>query len=71
MFTAERWQGEPHESDEIAPQWFEIDRLPFAQMWDDARFWLPQLLGGQRLSAEIVFADDNQTVKRAELHLPE
>ena len=71
VFTAKHWQGEPSESDEIAPQWFEINRLPFERMWDDARSWLPHLLGGRRLSAEIVCADNNQTVNRAELHLPE
>lgn len=37
VFTAERWRGQPAESDEIAPEWFGIQALPFDRMWDDAR----------------------------------
>lgn len=64
VFGAERFAGEPAESDEIAPQWFPTDALPLAQMWDDARFWLPQTLDGTYLDAEIFYAEDCEHVDR-------
>jgi hypothetical protein len=31
-------------------------------MWDDARYWLPVVLAGQRVRANITFAADCATV---------
>ena len=25
----------------MSPQWFALDGIPYAEMWDDARSWLP------------------------------
>jgi 8-oxo-dGTP diphosphatase len=62
VFATAAYHGEPAESDEIAPRWFGVDDLPLAGMWDDARYWLPLVLAGQHVIAEVTFADDCQTV---------
>lgn len=67
VFTASDWTGEPAESDEITPQWFGVDELPLARMWDDARYWLPRVVAGQRLTARFTFAGDCETVATAQL----
>jgi 8-oxo-dGTP diphosphatase/2-hydroxy-dATP diphosphatase len=36
--------GEPTESDEMTPQWFSVDAIPYEKMWADDAFWLPLLL---------------------------
>jgi 8-oxo-dGTP diphosphatase len=64
-FTTSRAVGEARETREIAPLWFPVDALPLDTMWDDARHWLPRMLSGQRLEAEVVFADDNEHVASA------
>jgi len=33
-------------------------------MWDDARYWLPLVLAGQRVRAVITFGSDCATVER-------
>lgn len=65
VFTTTRASGEPRETEEIAPAWYPVDRLPLAEMWDDARHWLPQVLSGRTLEADIVFAEDCDTVSSA------
>jgi 8-oxo-dGTP diphosphatase len=62
IFTATDWSGEPSESEEIRPQWFPVDDLPYGQMWDDAPRWLPRVLSGERLRATFSYAADNETV---------
>jgi len=62
IFTAGHWSGEPAETDEIRPQWFDVSDLPFDQMWDDAPRWLPRVLAGERLRATFSYAADNETV---------
>jgi 8-oxo-dGTP diphosphatase len=70
VFLTAEFDGEPAESDELAPRWFAADALPFDGMWDDARHWLPLVLAGRRVAAEITFADDCATVASIELSLP-
>ncbi len=62
VFVATDFAGEPAESDELIPRWFAVGALPFDGMWDDARYWLPIVLAGQRVTADITFADDCATV---------
>jgi 8-oxo-dGTP diphosphatase len=66
VFLTSDFDGEAAESDEVIPRWFGFDALPFDRMWDDARYWMPLVLGGERVSADITFADDCATVAAAE-----
>jgi 8-oxo-dGTP pyrophosphatase MutT (NUDIX family) len=46
VYIATQWQNEPQETEEMRPQWFDIQAIPYEQMWPDDRFWLPLLLKG-------------------------
>lgn len=55
------WEGEPKETEEIKPVWFNKDRLPLEEMWDDAKYWIPNILNGQVVYKEFLF-DSNLKV---------
>jgi len=59
VFTTNKWEGEPSESEEVKPQWFHIDQIPFKSMWPDDQFWLPLVLSGKKIQAEFTFDDNN------------
>lgn len=63
LFVAARWTGQPAESAEIRPEWFDVGALPVDRMWQDAAHWLPLVLGGSRLRLTIVLNPDNETVR--------
>uniref|UniRef100_A0A673NK54 Oxidized purine nucleoside triphosphate hydrolase n=1 Tax=Sinocyclocheilus rhinocerous TaxID=307959 RepID=A0A673NK54_9TELE len=44
IFRADTYKGEPTESDEMRPQWFDTDKIPFIQMWADDVLWFPLML---------------------------
>lgn len=52
VYFATDWVGEPTESEEMAPKWFEIDQIPYTDMWSDDPFWLPHVLHGEKISAD-------------------
>ncbi len=62
VYICREWEGEPRETEEMAPRWFQVDEVPFEEMWDDDRYWLPQVLAGERVAAEFTFdAEDRVT----------
>lgn len=64
VYLAEHWDGEPSESDEIAPQWYPVRRLPVKYMWADAEHWLADMIAGRRIAVRVVLAPDNESVAR-------
>jgi 8-oxo-dGTP pyrophosphatase MutT (NUDIX family) len=54
-YIADSWEGEPSESEEMRPQWFNIADIPYDQMWDDDEHWLPQVLSGQKINGKFTF----------------
>jgi ADP-ribose pyrophosphatase YjhB (NUDIX family) len=62
VFVCRRWEGEPVESDGMTPQWFALDAVPYARMWDDASRWLPGVLRGGTVDARFTFGADLATV---------
>jgi 8-oxo-dGTP diphosphatase len=65
VYLATTWIGTPVESDEMAPSWHKIDKIPLESMWADAIYWLPLILGGKKIKATFVFNEDNETVKES------
>lgn len=63
VFLAERWRGEPRESDEVAPAWYPVATPPYDEMWPDARLWLPRVLAGERFSASFAYGADLRVVE--------
>jgi 8-oxo-dGTP diphosphatase/2-hydroxy-dATP diphosphatase len=52
IFTSTKWTGQPTESEEMAPQWFNVKDIPYKDMWSDDPYWLPLVLEGKKISAD-------------------
>ena len=59
VYITDKWEGEPAETEEMAPRWFKQNRLPFKDMWEDDKLWLPQVLRGQLVVGQFGFDDNN------------
>ena len=66
-FLARRWRGEPYETDEMKPMWFDTKAIPYDRMWADDAHWLPLVLQGKCVEAVFTFKDDNEMVKEARI----
>ena len=58
VFTASGCQGTARETDEAIPLWTHLDAIPYDEMWEDDRLWVPLMLSGQRFSGKYIFDDD-------------
>ncbi len=65
VFVADRWQGDPTESEEVSPRWFPTLALPFDRMWPDDRYWLPEILAGRRILAEFLYEGPDRVIDYA------
>lgn len=59
VFKVTKWHGEVRESEEMMPEWFLADDIPFAQMWPDDEYWLPSFLNNDIFSGRAVFDKDH------------
>ncbi|MEI7498258.1 MAG: 8-oxo-dGTP diphosphatase [Candidatus Falkowbacteria bacterium] len=69
VFITREWRDNPLESDEVKPEWFKIDKLPFEQMWADDPYWLPHVLDGKTVKAIFTFNNDNITIAEANVEV--
>lgn len=59
IYTVSTFSGEPQETEEMAFRWFNRNDIPYHQMWDDDKYWLPLVLEGKCLRGTVVFKDVN------------
>ncbi|MEN9647638.1 MAG: hypothetical protein RLY57_442 [Candidatus Parcubacteria bacterium] len=55
VFKLVAFTDEPVESEEMRPQWFSFDEIPFSQMWSDDEYWFPLLLNNKLFEGAFLF----------------
>jgi len=67
VFKSSQWEGEPRETEEMAPKWFDLTEVPYKDMWKDDIYWLPIVLKGKKVKAKFCFDQkDNMISKQIE-----
>jgi len=59
LFVLDNYTGKFEETEEMKPQWFALDAIPYASMWDDDAIWLPRLLSETAYLEYDFFFDEN------------
>lgn len=56
VYICDEWQNDLTASEELSQlTWFTGDDIPYGQMWDDDRHWLPQVLAGETVHGTFTF----------------
>ena len=55
IYSIDKFDGTPEETEEMNPQWFSINEIPYDNMWSDDIFWLPLFLKGKKFKGTFLF----------------
>lgn len=64
VYVSEEWGGEITESEEMKPEWFMVEEIPYKDMWADDEFWLPFVIAGEKVRGAFTFAEGDIVEKQ-------
>jgi 8-oxo-dGTP diphosphatase len=67
VFLSTEFSGTPAETREAAPFWCAIGDIPYHDMWEDDRYWLPLALKGIPFKAYFIFDNDRMVDKKIDI----
>lgn len=78
LYVCTRWEGTPCETEEMRPEWFGVNNIPYDHMWKDDKYWMPLVLKGRQFTGTFVFennddelgTDDNEIVRYTLKEIP-
>jgi 8-oxo-dGTP diphosphatase/2-hydroxy-dATP diphosphatase len=71
VYKAESFSGEIIESEEMKPQWFHIDEIPFGEMWPDDKHWMPLFLKGKKFKGKFLFGESDVILEQELIEVKE
>lgn len=57
VYLTDSWSGEIVETEEMRPEWFPVEKIPYETMWPDDIFWLPKVIEGKFVVAQFAFGE--------------
>ena len=60
-YLVDDFSGTPRSTPEAEPFWCSQNSVPYDQMWEDDRYWLPHVLAGEAVAGDFLFANDKLT----------
>ena len=64
VFRIDAFGGEPQETEEMKPEWFALDAIPYDTMWPDDRYWMPLFLAGKKFRTKFLFGEGDAVLEQ-------
>lgn len=62
IFAVLESEGEPEESEEMKPKWFDKDKIPYEKMWPADQEWMTLYLKGKYFEGKVHFTQDKKVI---------
>lgn len=64
FFKIKNFLGIPAESEEMRPQWFDVEKIPFDEMWQDDKHWMPLFLNDKKFKGKFLFDGSDNILEK-------
>jgi hypothetical protein len=54
--------GEPQETEEMLPSWYDVKKIPYEKMWEDDSIWIPEMLRGENVNYHFKFTHEGKMI---------
>jgi 8-oxo-dGTP diphosphatase/2-hydroxy-dATP diphosphatase len=71
IFKSDDFVGEPTESEEMKPQWFHVNDIPYNTMWPDDIHWIPLFLAGKKFKGKFLFGEGDTILENKLIEVDE
>jgi 8-oxo-dGTP pyrophosphatase MutT (NUDIX family) len=62
LYKVEWYTWEIEETEEMKPEWFSIDEIPFDKMWEDDKYWMPRILKWEEVEYRFDFDENGKII---------
>ncbi len=63
IFKCINFEGVITESEEMKPEWFDADKIPYDKMWSDDKYWIPLFLDNKKFNGKFIFDESNNVLE--------
>ena len=63
LFVVKDYNWEIFETEEMKPEWFEIENIPYNKMWEDDVIWLPRIINWESVEYTFRFNEDGKIIE--------
>ncbi|OGG61048.1 hypothetical protein A3C87_01980 [Candidatus Kaiserbacteria bacterium RIFCSPHIGHO2_02_FULL_49_34] len=63
IFHTAHFEGEPQETEEMLPEWFTVESIPYTEMWPDDIYWMPMFFAGKHFKGSFHFGEGDVILK--------
>jgi 8-oxo-dGTP diphosphatase len=67
VFITDSYEGTPEETEEAEPVWLEPKEMPYDEMWEDDRYWMPLLFEGLSFRGLFTFDEEGDDLQSRRL----
>ena len=64
LFSTRHFSGKIKESSEGELRWFDVDKLPLGEMWEDDKYWAREAISGHSFDASFYYDIGNKAILR-------
>jgi len=64
VFRVNNYKWEPIETEEMRPEWFPVESIPYDEMWPDDRLWIPVFLSGKKFRTKFLFGEGDAVLEQ-------
>jgi mutator protein MutT len=69
VFEVTDYDGEPQETEEMAPRWFKKDEVPYDKMWPADRQWMKLYFAGENIGGQAVFDSKTKALIKSDFKI--